>query len=335
MPDLLISILMPVKNTADYLEECLNSILQQTEKHWELIAVNDHSTDDSLLILKKYAQKDSRIKVLNNDGQGIIAALRLAYGNAKGALISRMDSDDVMMTQKLSFLKKQLIDNGKGHLATGQVAYFSNSVLGNGYLKYQNWLNDLTAKGINFQEIYKECVIPSPCWMVFREDFEECGAFLPNLYPEDYDLTFRFYEKGLKVIPCQQVLHQWRDYPNRTSRTDKNYADNRFLTLKLAYFLKLDYTKNKPLVVWGAGKKGKFIAKYLIAQEQTFSWICNNENKLGKNIYGQILQPIDKIKILNNPQLIVAVAGEQPQKEIQQFLITENLMQGQDYFFFC
>ena len=47
MAEQLISILMPVKNTAIFLPDCLNSILQQTEKHWELIAVNDHSTDDS------------------------------------------------------------------------------------------------------------------------------------------------------------------------------------------------------------------------------------------------------------------------------------------------
>jgi len=57
----------------------------------------------------------------------------------------------------------------------------------------------LTAKGNNFQEIYKECVIPSPCWMIYRTDMDKCQAFLPNRYPEDYDLCFRFYENGMRT----------------------------------------------------------------------------------------------------------------------------------------
>lgn len=331
----LISILMPVKNTADFLPNCLDSIIQQTEKNWELIAVNDHSTDDSLKILQEYAARDHRIKVFDNDGNGIIAALRVAYKNSKGQLITRMDSDDIMLPKKLAILKKQLLEEDKGHLATGQVQYFSAQELGNGYIKYQNWLNELTEKGTNFHDIYKECVIPSPCWMIHRTDLEKCGAFRHNRYPEDYDLCFRFYENKLKVIPNDQVLHQWRDYPNRTSRTDKNYADNRFLDLKVHYFLKLDYDKRRPLVIWGAGKKGKLIARQLIVEKVDFQWVCNNEKKIGKAIYSQLLLPFNAIKKMNQPQLIISVAGAIPQQEILHYLEKEGLKKGADYYFFC
>lgn len=326
---------MPVKNTANFLSDCLNSIIQQTEKNWELLAINDHSTDDSFAILNQFAEKDSRITVLNNNGAGIIDALSLAYQNSKGQLITRMDSDDVMLPVKLEVLKRQLIDKGEGHLSTGLVQYFSASELGNGYLKYQDWLNELTTHGTNFQDIYKECVIPSPCWMIHRTDLEKCGAFQPDRYPEDYDLCFRFYENGLKVIPTDKVLHQWRDYPNRTSRTDKNYADNRFLDLKIHYFLKLENDRHRPLVVWGAGKKGKWIARQLIGQKVDFQWICNNDRKIGKDIYGQLLLPFNAIKKMNRPQLIISVAGEVPQKEILSYLQKENFQIGEDYFFFC
>ncbi len=326
---------MPVKNTADFLPDCLNSIIQQTEKHWELIAINDHSTDDSLTILDQFAAKEERITVLTNDGNGIIDALRLAYKNSKGELITRMDSDDLMLPEKLAILKKQLIENGAGHLATGQVQYFSADELGDGYLKYQDWLNGLTVKGENFKDIYKECVIPSPCWMIHRVDLEKCDAFRPSRYPEDYDLCFRFYESGLNVIPNDSVLHQWRDYPNRTSRTDKNYADNRFLDLKIHYFLKLEYDKERPLVIWGAGKKGKLIARQLIAEKIDFQWVCNNERKIGKDIYGQLLLPFNAIRKMNQPQLIISVAGEVPQKEILNYLKKEKFIEQQDYYFFC
>ncbi|MCW9041214.1 MAG: glycosyltransferase, partial [Flavobacteriales bacterium] len=80
----MISIIMPVKNTSLYLSECLNSIINQTEKNWELIAVNDHSTDNSKEILASFANQDNRIKVWDNTGNGIIDALQLAYSKSSG-----------------------------------------------------------------------------------------------------------------------------------------------------------------------------------------------------------------------------------------------------------
>ena len=165
-------------------------------------------------------------------------------------------------------------------------------------------------KGANFQDLYKECVIPSPCWMVYRTDLEKCAAFRPNRYPEDYDLCFRFYENGLKIIPNDQVLHQWRDYPNRTSRTDKNYADNRFLAIKVHYFLKLEMDKTRPLVIWGAGRKGKLIARQLIEYKIDFQWVCNNERKIGRDIYGQILLPFNAIKKNESASINYFCSGE-------------------------
>lgn len=332
---MLISVLMPVKNTAIFLEACLNSILQQTEKHWELIAIEDHSSDESWSILQRFAKKDKRIKALQNTGNGIIDALKLAYKNSSGELITRMDSDDIMLPEKLAVLKNQLTQNGVGHLATGQVQYFSADGLGDGYKKYQNWLNGLTAKGNNFKEIYKECVIPSPCWMLHRADMDKCQAFLPNRYPEDYDLCFRFYENSFKVIPNDQVLHQWRDYPNRTSRTDKNYADNRFLDLKVHYFLKLEQDKKRPLVLWGAGKKGKLIARQLIAAKVNFHWVCNNDKKIGKDIYGKVLLPFNVLQKWEEPQIIISVAGDLAQGEILSYLQNKQVKAGEDYYFFC
>lgn len=328
----LISILLPVKNTADYLPACLDSILNQSISNWELIAINDNSTDNSPIILKTYAQKDQRIKVLDNRGKGIIAALRLAYQNSTGIYITRMDSDDRMAAEKLKMLLNAL--SNQGQLAVGQVQYFSATQLGAGYQKYEQWLNQLSVQGNNFQEIYKECVIPSPCWMVHRNDLDRCGAFEADRYPEDYDLCFRFYQHGLQVIPADKVLHYWRDYPNRTSRTDAHYSDNRFLAIKMFYFLKLDYQQTRSLVLWGAGKKGKWMAQYLVQQQIPFQWICNNPKKIGKDIYGQVLGDAAKFKDLDKAHFIVAVANEAAQQEIYSSLEKVGVL-GRDFFFFC
>ncbi|MEP2238197.1 MAG: glycosyltransferase family 2 protein, partial [Maribacter sp.] len=194
----LVSILIPFKNVGEYFEECLKSIQNQTFKNWEVVAVNDNSSDDSLAIANKFASTDNRFKILINDESGIITALKKAYSHSSGDFISRMDADDHMAPDRINIMAKSLLHEGKGNLAVGKVKYFSKAGVNDGYDRYEKWLNKLTATGENFNEIYKECVIPSPCWMVYREDFEASDAFNPDRYPEDYDLAFRFYELGLK-----------------------------------------------------------------------------------------------------------------------------------------
>lgn len=319
---------MPVKNAGAYLEECLRSIISQTETDWELIAVNDGSTDNSWQILNDFAGQDDRITILNNNGSGIIDALRMAYTESKGKLITRMDADDRMAPQKLEVLSQNLVEYGKGHLATGFVKYFSETALGEGYMKYEQWLNGLTADGSNYTDIYKECVIPSPCWMVWREDLDCCGAFEPNIYPEDYDLCFRFYEQNLKVVPCNDVLHHWRDHSTRTSRIDPHYADNSFLELKLNWFLQLDHNPKRPLMLWGAGAKGKALAKQLVENGVQFDWVCNNPKKIGHIIYGVEMRSEQLLSEMENPQVIVSIANPQEQMELKNLL-------GDRAFFFC
>jgi glycosyltransferase involved in cell wall biosynthesis len=331
----LISILIPYKNTADFLSACLKSIVAQTYGHWELLIVNDHSQDDSAAIVHAFAEDDQRIKSLENAGSGIIDALRKAYDESQGQYVTRMDSDDIMHPQKLELMLKDLQKHGQKHLALGLVSYFSESGVGDGFKSYENWLNALTRNGDNFKEIYKECVIPSPCWMLHRADFEACGAFRSNTYPEDYDLAFRFYKKGLTCIPSDQLLHHWRDHQNRASRTDAHYAENSFLDLKVRYFLELNHEASRPLCIWGAGKKGKSVAKLLQAKKVSFHWLCDNPKKIGKHIYEVVLQQYQDVEHLAQPQIIVAVANPEAQQEIKSYLKKHDKEAMEDYFFFC
>lgn len=312
---------MPCKNAAAFLHQTLDSILNQSYPNWELIVIDDHSTDNSFEILNHYAKKYSNIKVLTNQGNGIIDALQTAYNESIGQLITRMDADDLMTPDKLLLMIDTLVINGKGNVATGLVKYFSESELGDGYKKYEKWLNGLTQSNTNYSEIYKECSIPSPCWMVWKEDFENCGGFNSDIYPEDYDLAFRFYQNNLKVIGIHQILHYWRDHTNRTSRNDTKYADNNFIELKTKYFIKIDYQPKKKLILWGAGKKGKQIANLLIQQNISFDWICNTQNKIGHNIYSKQLLDASQ-KHFDNCQVIVAVANTTEQNEIKNRLKT-------------
>jgi len=331
----MVSILLPVFNAAPYLEACLVSIQAQTFTNWELLAVDDFSTDESLVILQRFQAEDARIKVFSNTEKGIIPALRLAFEQAAGRHITRMDADDLMPPFKLERLRDGLVQQGPGTLLVGKVRYFSAAELGEGYQKYANWLNEQMQSGNVYAEIYKECIIPSPCWMVHREALLRASAFEPDRYPEDYDLCFRFYEAGLKVVLAPGILHWWRDHGSRASRNDPHYADNHFFQLKVPYFLKLDRDPKRPLVLWGAGQKGKLLARLLQQAGVDFHWICNTPRKWKAPIYGISLHPPASLHRLAHPQILVAVAAVGAQAELIDEFSRKGWLAGKDYFLFC
>ena len=88
------SIIIPVYNVEKYLVECLESIVNQSFKDFEVICVNDGSTDNSLEILQKYAENDERFKVLNQENQGQGIARNNALNIANGEYILFVDPDD-------------------------------------------------------------------------------------------------------------------------------------------------------------------------------------------------------------------------------------------------
>lgn len=325
-----ISIITPFYNVEDYLEESLNSILDQTYPNWELMLINDQSEDKSNQIAQEYCLKDSRINLHQNTSKGLISALRLAFQNSSGNYITRMDADDIMTSNRLDLMLKRIQEFGTGYVCVGKVKYFSENELGDGYKKYESWLNELTERESNFEGIYRECSIPSPNFLIHRNDFEVIGGFDKDIYPEDYDLAFRMYQNGLKICSTSEVTHHWRDHSTRSTRTQDHYQPLSFIPLKVRYFLDIDHNSNKQLILWGAGRKGKLIAKELLDQKIEFQWVTENDKKINKDIYGIVLSNWNSLDF-DETQVIIGVSNEDEIKEIQEKLTESN---NSDYFQF-
>ena len=99
-----ISVIIPVYNVSEYLPTCLDSVINQTYKNLEIICVNDGSPDNSAEILFEYAKKDSRIKIITQDNQGVSAARNNGLKQASGKYIYFLDSDDYIHPQMLERL---------------------------------------------------------------------------------------------------------------------------------------------------------------------------------------------------------------------------------------
>jgi len=331
----LVSIVMAVQNEELYLEKCLDSIIAQTWTNWELIAVNDHSIDRTMAILNDYAQKDQRIRPFEGKRHKLIPILQEAYQRCNGTLINRMDADDYMPDYKLKVLVNEWMKYGRGTIIAGGTQHFvKEGEVGEGFKRYDRWLNDVARRNAHYEEIYQECVIPSHCWIIHKKDFDAVSAFDPEVYPEDYDLCFRFYRHGLKIVGIDKILHHWRDHSIRISRTWDCYMDNRYFDLKLKYFYEIDRDPGRPLVLWGAGKNGKDLAKLLLVNEESIAWVCDNEKKVGKDIYGIRMQHYKSIHELQSPQILIAVNSPPERIRIRHNLLEFGKEPVQDFWFF-
>lgn len=303
----LISIVMPIYNASPYLIECINSIREQSYQNWELIAVDDFSTDNSPEILNDFTIDDARIKAYSNDHKGIIPALKKAESKACGELLSRMDADDVMPQDKLERLLNGFRSHKNAELVTGKVRYIScGKHLHDGYKKYAMWLNSIIDSGDFVTDRYKECVIASPNWLIKRDTLTSIGGICSNIYPEDYDFTMRVLLNEISIMGVDSITHIWRDHPDRTSRNSETYSDNSFTELKCLFFKQMDYNPDLPPVLWGAGKRAKQIAKEFNALGIRFHWICNNTKKAGHKVYGQFIYYYEEFSFTPNQQVIIA-----------------------------
>lgn len=130
----LISVVMPVYNAEKYLDEAIQSILNQTCKDFEFIIINDGSTDKSFEIIEKYKSQDERIVLINRENRGLILSLNEGIKKARGKYIARMDADDVSLSNRfhlqLEFMEQKNLDICGGHyfIMNDQMQYIDSFI---------------------------------------------------------------------------------------------------------------------------------------------------------------------------------------------------------------
>ncbi|MCK5861619.1 MAG: glycosyltransferase family 2 protein, partial [Candidatus Hydrogenedentes bacterium] len=137
-----ISILMPVHNAEDTLVEAIESICVQTFSDWELIIVDDGSSDASREILHTYEKRDSRICGITRERCGIVEALMTAASAARAPLLARMDADDISVAMRLES-QITLFDHIPDLALCGTRVRMFGTSLGSGRKRYASWINSL------------------------------------------------------------------------------------------------------------------------------------------------------------------------------------------------
>jgi glycosyltransferase involved in cell wall biosynthesis len=250
----LVSIVMPVRDAVETVGDAIESILAQTWRDWELVAVNDGSTDATAGILSAYARQDSRIRIISTPPLGIARALQAGCDASAGAWIARMDGDDLMHPERLRRQIEYTREHPEVGVVSGQVRYGGHSP---GYAAHVDWVNGLRTHGEMFLRRFVEAPVAHPSVMFRRELMERHGGYRDGDFPEDYELWLRWMEAGVRFGKVPDEILVWNDPPGRLSRTDPRYDLSRFYETKcdyLARWLRGNVDPGRALWLWGAGR---------------------------------------------------------------------------------
>ena len=317
-----VSILLPVRDGDAGVAGAIESLLKQTYGSFELLVVDDGSSDDTPEILRDLAAGDGRIRLLTQEPKGIVAALELARRTARGRYLARMDADDIALPGRLK-AQVELMEGDSRIVAVGtQVAYFPRGEVRVGSLRYERWINGLIDHDSMERDLFVECPLPHPTFLLRADVVNWVGGYRERGWPEDYDLVFRLWEAGGRLAKVPAVLLKWREGPSRLSRTHEIYSDEAFRRCKVHHLLRTHLADGRGVVVWGAGPIGKGFARELQAQGGTLrAFVDLDPRKISQDIYGVPVIPPSEANVFRGDFSVAAVGKGRAREEIRADLL--------------
>lgn len=338
-----ISVVMPVYNGEKYLREAIDSIIMQEYKDWELILVNDCSTDASLSIMNAYAVNDQRIKVINNEiNQKLPKSLNIGFASAKGEYYTWTSDDNRYKPQALQVMLHYLETEKDIGLVYGDMDYIDEEGRKTGAVSRE--VNDI---------YYNNCV--GACFLYRSEAAKKVGEYAEEMFlVEDYEYWLRFAKQySLAHLPV--CLYEYRHHGTSLTETKAEGINQQLYKLRrreLEFLLariddekkeklfidmwaqdksKETYLKekffgekglpkelrwierkqhmdeSKKIILFGAGDFGKRALDYFGSERVAF-YADNNIQIVGKQIQGIDIISFDKLKeIYREYQIIISV----------------------------
>jgi glycosyltransferase involved in cell wall biosynthesis len=291
-----ISVVLPVFNSVRTLWRAVESIRGQTFRDWELILVNDGSTDGTDTLINSLSSADARIRGIHQTRTGIVAALNRGLDQVRAPLIARMDADDESAPERLEAQLSFLWERADVGLVSSLVQFGGDETLASGYALHVAWMNSLVEPETIALNRFIESPIAHPSVMFRRELVDKHGGYLQGSFPEDYELWLRWMGSGVRMAKVRRHLLTWHDLPGRLSRQDSRYSAEAFYRCKAVYlfrWLQARLADGRPVLVWGAGRRTRRRVEYLIEQGlRVAGYVDIDPRKIGREISGRpVLSP--------------------------------------------
>lgn len=313
-----VSVLMPVRDAEATLPEALVSLERQTFEDFEVIVVNDGSSDGSAGILDRWTARLPALRVLDTPGRGIVPALRLALSEARGRYVARMDADDRCTPDRIALQRDRLEDEPKVGIVGSLVRIFPEEIRREGLTVYEEWINSLVTHQEIQRDLFVECPIAHPSMMMRREEAIALGGYTDPGWAEDYDLLLRYAEHGYRFAKVPEVLLEWREGPGRLFRRDPRYSKEAFWRAKAHYLARGPLSGGRPAWIWGAGIGGKRLSRALIDEGvEIRAFIDIDARKIGRTRRGLPVLPPEGLAPADGELIVAAVAARGAREEVR------------------
>ncbi|MBU1001872.1 MAG: glycosyltransferase [Proteobacteria bacterium] len=330
-----ISVVMPAYNAAGGIGPALTSLLEQTHPSFEILVVDDGSTDATARIIAEYAARDARVCPLLLGHRGVAEAFNAGIEAARGEFVARMDADDLCLPERLERQAAHLRDHPDVGLVACRVKFGGDRKGQAGYARHVDWTNTLTSREDIALGRFVDAPIANPSVMFRRALVEEHGGALQGDFPEDYEMWLRWLDHGVVMEKLPQDLLVWNDPPDRASRVDQRYSPEAFYRIKARYLARwlAEHNPHHPeVLVMGSGRTTRKRADLLEEYGIRIRAYCDvDPRKIGKTIRGL---PVLARKDIPGPDECFAlpfVASVGAREDIAAYLQSRGFRLGRDY----
>lgn len=332
-----VSVLMPCYNATETLADAMESLAAQSYTDFEIIAVDDGSTDNTLAILQAWASRDSRLQVIPRTHGGVVAALDAGLRACRAPLVVRMDSDDRAHPDRLALQVTYMESHPEVAVVGCLVQAFPAENVRQGFAIYLDWLNGLVEPEDIRREIFVESPLPHPSVTYRRAPILAAGGYQDRGWAEDYDLWLRLYLAGVRFAKVPEYLLDWRERPDRLTRTDGRYSLENFLRAKAYYLARGPLRDRDALIVWGAGMMGRRLSKHLVRQGAPLvAFVDVDPAKIGRKRRGCPILPPEALpgwwRRYRSPLVLAAVGARGARALIRAQLEGFGLREGRDWY---
>lgn len=329
-----VSVLLPAYNAERWLDTCLRSLARQRGVAFEVVAVDDGSSDATGPILKEWGQRGLPVRVETTDHRGLVAALNRGLESCRGAFIARMDADDACHPDRLRLQRDLLRERPEVGVVACRIRCVPRSRVAGGFRLFEDWVNSLVSHEAMARERFVDVPVVHPSVMVRREVLGTCGGWRALGWAEDHDLWLRLFAAGVVFHKLPETLLFWRDHPDRLTRRDAAYAKQQFLDLKAHHLVRGPLARADRVVVWGAGPTGLRLMRALAAEGRRVDALVDiDPAKIGGARSGvPVLDGLDPDSWLVEPTVVLAaVASRGARGLIRRRLEELGLEEGRDF----
>lgn len=326
---------MPCFNASGTVARAIASIQTQTHRDWELIIIDDGSTDGSAEIIAALAASDPRVRSVRRPHEGVVGASNHGLSLASGTFISRMDADDVSLPLRMERQAHALNTCPDLGAVSCLTRFAGDGERAAGYAHHVAWTNQCVTPETIALNRFIDLPLPHPTLMYRRSLMETAGVYQQGDFPEDYELVLRWISHGTKIGKVDEVLFDWHDPSGRLSRSDPRYAMDAFHQCKAPYLAQAIAASgcgDRELWIWGAGRPARKCARPLeVAWKPASGFIDIDPRKIGQQIQGRPVVSADHLPPAERAVIVSYVGTRGARDVIRADLKRAGRVEGVDF----